>query len=249
MTCDQLRDEYELYAMGLADEPEKSELGEHLESGCKVCVDGVRRARELVALMATTAPQVEPSAKLRRRVMASVGAEEKASPGWNWILTPALAAVSAMSLATAVYFYGRDHDTGLRLARFQAEVRSQTIELTRLNEALAMLNQPETRQVTFGEGQPKPPRGRVFVNPKGGVLLMASILPAAPEGKTYEMWLIPKTGNPVPAGLFQSDTQGAAMHLQRLTVDMASTKAVAVTLEPAGGVQQPTSQPVIVAVL
>ena len=24
MTCDQLRDEYELYAMGLADEPEKN---------------------------------------------------------------------------------------------------------------------------------------------------------------------------------------------------------------------------------
>jgi hypothetical protein len=135
------------------------------------------------------------------------------------------------------------------LARFQAEARQRTIELTRLNEALALLNEPETRQVTFGEGAPQPPRGRVFVNPKTGVLLLASNLPAAPAGKTYEMWLIPKSGNPVPAGLFQSDTQGAALHLQRLPVDIASTKAVAVTLEPAGGVPQPTSQPVIVAAL
>jgi anti-sigma-K factor RskA len=78
---------------------------------------------------------------------------------------------------------------------------------------------------------------------------MASNLPAPPEGKTYEMWLIPKTGNPVPAGLFQSDAEGSAMHMQHVSVDMASTKAIAVTLEPAGGVPQPTSQPVIVAAL
>ena len=63
------------------------------------------------------------------------------------------------------------------------------------------------------------------------------------------MWLIPKSGNPSPAGLFQPDVNGLAPHLQRATVDMAAIKAVAVTLEPAAGVPQPTSQPVIVAVL
>ena len=87
------------------------------------------------------------------------------------------------------------------------------------------------------------------MNPKGGVLLLASNLPAAPEGKIYEMWVIPKAGNPVPAGLFQSDAEGTALHMQKATVDLAATKAVAVTLEPAGGVPQPTSQPLIVAVL
>jgi hypothetical protein len=158
-------------------------------------------------------------------------------------------AVSALCLVTAVYFYGRERETGNVLARLREQARTQSIELASLNEALALLNQPETKQVTFGEGQPQPPRGRVFVNPKGGVLLMASNLPAAPEGKTYEMWLIPKTGKPIPAGLFQSDARGSAMHVERVTVDMASTKAVAVTLEPAGGVPQPTSTPVIVAVL
>jgi anti-sigma-K factor RskA len=207
-------------------------------------VDGVRRAREMVALLATTAPEATPSPGLRRRLMASVGAEEQRR-GWGWNWTPLWAVVSAMCLVAAVYFYGRERDTGLVLARVQAEARLSQIELTKRNEALALLNQPETRQVTFGQGA----RGRVFVNPKSGVLLMASNLPAAPEGKTYEMWLIPKSGNPVPAGLFQSDAQGAAIHLERVALDLASTKAVAVTLEPAGGVPQPTSQPVILAVL
>jgi anti-sigma-K factor RskA len=245
MTCDQLRDEYELYALGLADEPEKSELVAHLHDGCAVCTNGVRRARDMMTLMATTAPEVRPSPKLRRRIMASVGAEQP--QGWGWM--PFWVAVSALGLVSAFYFYGRHRDTGLSLARFQDLSRTQAIELARLNEALALVNQAETREVKFGEGNQQPPRGRVFVNPKAGVLLLASNLPAPPEGKTYEMWLIPKTGNPVPAGLFQSDAQGSALHMQRVALDVASTRAVAVTLEPAGGVPQPTSQPVIVAAL
>jgi anti-sigma-K factor RskA len=247
MTCEQLRDEYELYALGLADEPEKSALGAHLDDHCAVCSDGMRKARELVALIATTSPDVAPSPRLRRRIMASVGAWEPRGWGWSW--TPFWVTVSALCLVVAVYFYGRERDTGLVLARFQEQARTQSIDLARLNEALALVEQPETRQVTFGGGQSQPPRGRVFVNPRAGVLLMASNLPAPPEGKTYEMWLIPKTGNPVPAGLFQSNAQGSAMHLQRIPVELTSTKAVAVTLEPAGGVPQPTSQPVIVAAL
>ena len=244
MRCDELRFEYELYALGVADEPERSELREHLQRGCEICADGIRTARGLLALMGTTAPPVAPSPRLRRRIMASVGAEQR---GFGW--TALWIALSALGLVTAFYFYGRDRDNALVMARLQAESRRQAIELARSNEALALLTQPESRQVTFGEGAPKPPHGRVFVNPKGGVLLLASNLPAAPEGKIYEMWVIPKTGNPVPAGLFQSDAEGTALHMQKVIVDLASTKAVAVTLEAAGGVPQPTSQPLIVAVL
>jgi anti-sigma-K factor RskA len=245
MTCEDLREEYELYALGLADEPERSELGEHLHRGCKTCTAGMQTARGTMALMGAAADAVVPTAKLRRRIMASVGAEPRR---WGWF-APMWVAVSALCLVTAFYFYGRDRDNALQLARSRAAARAQMIELARLNEALALLNQPETRQVTFGEGTPQPPRGRVFVNPKIGVLLVASNLPAPPPGKTYEMWVIPKAGNPAPAGLFQSDAAGAALHLQKAPIDMAAIKAVAVTLEPAGGVPQPTSQPVIVAVL
>ena len=244
MTCEELRDEYALYVLGVADEPERSELGEHLHRGCETCTAGVRTARGDMALMGAAVPPATPSPRLRRRIMASVGVEQRSS---MWM--PLWIGVAAFSLVTAFYFYGRDRDNGLQLLRSRQESRAQSIELAHLNEALALLNQPETRQVTFGEGAPQPARGRLFVNPKMGVLLLASNLPAAPEGKTYEMWVIPKAGNPVPAGLFQSDTEGAALHFHRAELDMAATKAVAVTLEPAGGVAQPTSQPVIVAVL
>jgi hypothetical protein len=241
MTCDELREEYELYALGLAEDPERAELRGHLDRGCAVCTAGMRSARGLVALIGSTAPAMAPSPGLRRRILASVGVERR---GFGW--TPLWVFVTAFSLVAAFYFYGRDRDNGLHMVRFREQARAQAIELARLNDALAILNQPDTKQLTFGESTPRP-RGRVFVNPKAGVLLFASNLPPAPAGKAYEMWLIPKSGKPAPAGLFQSAAEGTAMHMQKGAVDMAATKAVAVTLEPAEGVPQPTSQPLIVA--
>ena len=83
------------------------------------------------------------------------------------------------------------------------------------------------------------------------MLLIASNLPPAPSGKAYEMWLIPKGGKPRPvrAGMFQSESDGAAMHMEHGAVDMADTAAIAVTMEVDNGVDAPTSQPMIVAPL
>ena len=245
MTCEELRQEYELYALGLSGEPEKSALGEHLREGCRTCTDGVRGARSTMTLLASSAEPMAPPPRLRRRIMASVGVESRS---WGWFM-PLWAAVSAFCLVAAFYFYGRDRDNAMQLARARQAARTQSIELARSNELLAFLNQPETRQVTFGGGAAAPPGGRVLLHPKSGVLLLASNLPAAPPGKTYEMWLIPKSGNPNPAGMFQSEADGSAMHRQRMPLDLAAIKAVAVTLEPSGGVPQPTTEPLIIAPL
>ncbi len=129
------------------------------------------------------------------------------------------------------------------------EAQRKTVDLTRLNEAFALMNDPAAKQLVFGANEPKRPRGRVFVNSKQGVLLLASSLPPAPAGKIYEMWIIPKGGQPLPAGLFQSEADGTAMYLRKGAVDVATTGAIAVTHEPESGSPAPTSQPIIVAAL
>jgi hypothetical protein len=136
-----------------------------------------------------------------------------------------------------------------QLQQLQAESANQTRELARLNEAFAILNQPDAKQVVFGGAAPQPPRGRVFLDPKRGVLLLASNLPPAPAGKIYEMWVIPKGGAPVPAGLFQSSADGTALHLLPGPVNLAGTAAVAVTVEVAAGATVPNLPPVFAAAL
>ena len=245
MKCNELQEYYELHALGLADDPERSEIREHLARGCEVCMAGVKRARQMAALLSASAPTAEPSSKLRRRILASTGFEQR-SFGW-W--TPLLAAAAMLSLVAAVYFSGREKAYADELARARDQMRAQTIELTRLNDALAIMSGPDTIQAGFGDGAPQPPKGKVYISPRQGVLLIASNLPPAPTGKIYEMWIIPKGGKPQPAGLFQSGTDGAAMHVQRGAVDPQSVAAVAVTIENEGGTTEPTLPPVFAAAL
>lgn len=239
MNCEDLRDHYELYAMGVAGEPEKSEIRGHLNRGCEVCMAEMKRARTIAAFLAGAAPPMAPSPKLRGRILSSIGFEQRRF-GWS----PFLAAATALALFAAFYFSNREREFAVLATNLRDQLGRQSIELTRLNEAFAILNGPETIMTTFGTGQPAPPKGRVFMNPSQGVLLIASNLPPAPAGKKYEMWVIPKGRNPLPAGLFQSDANNTAMHILPGTVDVAST--VAVTLENEAGAQVPT-MPIIFA--
>lgn len=254
MSCDELRDYYELYTLGVAEEPELSEIRAHLARNCPTCVPNVRAARDLISLIGATAPPAEPPARLRQRVLAIAGGKPQSR--WNW--SPVWAAVAAGALIAAVIFNVRAHRASDELAqasaelqRVQAESAAQSRELARLNEAFAILNQPDVKQAVFGGATPQPPRGRVFLDPLRGVVLLASNLPPAPAGKTYEMWVIPKAkgSKPVPAGLFQSLPDGTALHVLPGPLDVAGTAAVAVTVELAAGAQTPNLPPVFAAAL
>jgi len=168
-------------------------------------------------------------------------------PGW-WAALWGVAAVTALAMAlfAATFFRGRERDLGQELTAAREQLRGQTLQLTRFNEAFAILNGPDTAAASFGKGQPRTSNGKVFVSPSQGVLLVASNLPPAAAGKIYAMWLLPKSGMPAPAGLFQSATDGTALHVYRGGVDPGGVSAVAVTLENEGGSPQPTSQPLIV---
>jgi len=239
MTHEELQDCYELYALGLAGDPERAEIREHLARGCEVCMQNLYRARELTAMLAAAPDAAAPSPRLRRRIMASVGAEDRRF-GW----APFLAGALALSLFAAFYFSTRENQFANETLLLRDQLRRQAIELTRLNEAFAILGGPGTIEAGFGQG----PKGKVFVNPQRGILLIASNLPPAPDGKIYEAWVIPKGGKPIPAGLFQSDSSGAATHVHPGPV-AADANIIAVTLEPARGSDQPTSTPLLAATL
>lgn len=245
MTHEELRDSYELYVWGVAGAEERDEIREHLNRGCEVCMTELKRARQMTSQLGQAAGQAAPSPKLRKRILASVGFEQRRF-GW----APFLAAATVFSLFAAFYFSGRERDFATLATRLDSQLRSQTIELTRMNEAFAILNGVDTTVTSFGKGQTAPPKGKVFVNPTQGVLLIASNLPKAPAGKAYEMWVVPKGGKaPIPAGMFQPDSGGNVMHIQRGAVDMNGSAAVAVTMENEAGASTPTMPILIVAPL
>jgi anti-sigma factor RsiW len=83
--------------------------------------------------------------------------------------------------------------------------------------------------------------GSVVVGAGGSGALVVSNLVAAPAGKTYEAWVIDH-GKALPAGTFSG---GGRTIVIRLTRALRAGAIVAVTLERAGGVEQPTREPFI----
>ncbi|MGZ4381971.1 MAG: anti-sigma factor [Gaiellaceae bacterium] len=77
----------------------------------------------------------------------------------------------------------------------------------------------------------------------GQATLTVSGLGAAPQGKTYEAWVIPAGRSPRPAGLFP----GGRTATLRLPGTVPQNAVVAVTIERAGGVKAPTMTPILSA--
>ncbi len=72
----------------------------------------------------------------------------------------------------------------------------------------------------------------------GRAVLVLDRVDRAASGKTYEAWVI-DGGTPKRAGLFQ----GGGRAVVALEIPVAPGAVVAATLEPAGGVDVPTSTP------
>ncbi len=232
LSCEELREVLELYALGALEAEERSQVDDHLARGCETCQRNLRDALAVNALVMASVKQATPPVGLKRRVLAGFGIERS---GWGWL--GAFAAALMLLLAGWLSVQERHRQSEL------AEARSQVIQITaerdRLNQAFNFLNQPETKQVTFGAGKPQPPKGNIFINSRLGVLLIASNLPTLPADKTFEMWIISsKNSPPRPAGLFKDNGQGTGMNILPAAVD--SLYAVAVSIEPESGAQVPS---------
>jgi len=229
---------YELYTLGVLEDEERKEIDAHLGGGCEACRQSLRDVLATNAAVLSAAPEMKPPALLKRRVMAAVGVRHT---GWAW----AAALAAACMLVLALWMSVQERRGSAELADARRTILQIGAERDHMMQALSFLNQPETQQVGFGKN--KPAHGNIFVNPRRGVLLIATNLPPLTPGRIFEMWLIPKGGAPQPAGLFQSTDSGTAYHMLSGPLNLSSGDAIAVTVEPEAGSAAPTTTPLFVA--
>jgi anti-sigma-K factor RskA len=131
----------------------------------------------------------------------------------------------------------------LRRALSDAQVQTQGL---RLEAAVFMA--PDVNKIDLA-GQPVAPgaSARAFWSRSRGVVIAANNLPALPAGKTYQLWFVPGNAAPVSAGLITPDATGAAtVHFITPPATPEKIAAMAVTLEPEGGVPAPTGDKYLV---
>jgi len=87
------------------------------------------------------------------------------------------------------------------------------------------------------------------MSPTKGMVLTALNLPQLAVGKIYQLWVVTKQA-PVSIGTFEVAADGSVTGTMPISAEAAlNPVAVAVTIEPAGGVPAPTGPKVLVGVL
>jgi anti-sigma-K factor RskA len=242
------------YVIGSLDPDERATFEAHL-AGCEECAAEVRALRRVTDALAHAVPQRTPRPELRQRVLeslqgaatppaASAGVERRAR---RWL---PLAAMLVLTLGIGVYaarLQSRVADLEARLeqALVQASAADRAVTDARrvsaeLQSAMGVLAAPDLVRIDLA-GQPTAPRAtaRALWSRARGMVFTASNLPPLPAGRVYQVWVV--TGPaPVSAGLLTPDTSGGGLTFFSTPPDIPPPTALAVTLEPAGGVPAPT---------
>lgn len=243
--------EFELYVFGTVGPEEREEIDKHLVQGCETCTVGVALASRLARDLALTAPPEDPPEHLRSDILRAIAqSEPREMPFWQsvlWRLSFPVTAVAAIALLvicigfyTEVRSLNREAETLRISARQQRDIEQRLLQhLGALQDAIRQIPASGTRQAIFG---PQQATGHVYLHARG-LLLVASNMPKPPRGRTYELWLIAKDQTaPIPAGVFDPDNQGHALHLWQEHIVLDSLKQIAITDEPPGGLTSPTGK-------
>ena len=136
------------------------------------------------------------------------------------------------------------------MASLEANSAEQRTQLIQAKELVASLTSAEAEHfILVASNTPPQPQGKaIYVRSSGTLVFLASNMPQLPLQKTYELWLIPASGAPIPAGLFRPDPHGSATVVKPPLPSGIEAKTFAITIEPAAGSSAPTSQPILVGI-
>ena len=239
-----------IYALDALPEDEQARFEEHLEQ-CAACRREVAETQDTMAGLAELTEQAPPVG-LKDRVLAEIdevpqaavpgapppepprdelAARRAARPWWGGVLAPAAAVVAILVVGVSVLV---------------ANLYDRIGELETANaQVVEVLSAPDAETITVEADDGAIARVVVAAS-RGEAVFVADGMPSLSPEETYELWLIDDEGA-VPAGLFDVDEQGRATQL--LTGDLQQAAAIGVTVEPAGGSPEPTSDPVMVVEL
>ena len=249
-THEQFADDLALYALGELAGNDQQEMEEHLHT-CAACRRELQALRGDMGLLGLSSSGPQPPARSKERLMRAIAAEPPRRPAaapvelprrslwWAWV--PAAAAVALFFVAIGMWRGNQRMND--QLAELTNRNQDQTIQLDRLNEELRLLQSPDAVHVSLNPMKsPRQPGGTAIFSPsQKRMIFMASNLPQVPEGKAYELWIIPATGAPMPAGVFKPDEHGNAMMMDHPMPEGIVAKAFAITVENEAGSDKPTS--------
>lgn len=250
---EQFADDLSLYALGALQGEERLAVEKHLQD-CGDCRHELAQLQGDLALLALSASGPKPPLRSRERLMAAIAQEPRRTrvrlvKRKTWWTALEWAAAAAM-VAVLTLLLRQNTDLRQRVAALEASSTGQQKQLLQAKELIATLTSADAVHFTLVAGKTPPqPQGKaIYIRSTSTLVFLASNMPELPPQKTYELWLIPTSGAPIPAGLFRPDRHGSAALIKPPLPTGVEAKTFAITVEPGAGSAAPTSTPIMVGI-
>jgi anti-sigma-K factor RskA len=248
------------YALDALSPAERASVEAHLKT-CAECREELRAMAEAAAAIGTSVPTraLDParSAAIKHRVLeraraertgvtpirsAAIPARPSRLPWWVAAAASVAFAVTALQLTKAMR--ERDSAKSQLVAETQRASTLQDSLAVRERTLLAMAGS-DVKVVELVANNQRPNARMFWARSTNTWTMFAHNLPAPPQGRTYQLWLITRTGEKISAGTFAPSPSGDAVVSAQYALAADALATIAVTDEPAGGVPQPTGGIVI----
>lgn len=227
----------EAYALDTLPEEERLEFERYLSDNPSAQAE-VEGLSSVASLLALAPPEQKQPARLRRSLMSQVRSEARESgsaytagschgsrEGWaKRLFGPR--GLGAVAVAAAL----------IGLLVWNVSLQSEAQNLRDFQMSAYELQ---------GSGEAEAVQGEVVKVDDQGAMLITTDLPDLPEDKTYEMWSIDEDQQAESCGIFKAGDSPAIQTMEQPISEEVDTFAI--TVEPEGGSEQPTTEPIIEA--
>lgn len=228
------------YVLGALPEEERASVEAYLALNPERQAE-VDELAGIAGLLALSTPEHEPPAGLRGRVMSVVEAEaapsrtERARPAASWL--GRLGGFQNVALGAAAVLLVGLLSWNVLLQGDVRDLRGQVDQAQSQNQA------QETREIKLGGAwAERGARAEVTAIKDDRAIIVVEDMPSMPEDRTGQVWVI-DNDVPEPGGLLEPSGNMAAT---AITTSLSEADAIAVTVEPAGGSEKPTTDPVLI---
>jgi hypothetical protein len=222
-----------------------AEYARLLDERCSECEALLPELRLATSALAATVPALRPRGGSREELLAALGPvrrpAERSSSAAGWAFAAAAAALFVIVALDDARLRRQREELRAQNSELAQRVETTRSELARRDLRARVFESDDVRMLFLGGREPQPrARAKVFWSEraKRGILVAGNLEPL-PADRQYQLWVF-VGGKPVDAGVFDADPSGRALFESKDLATIRTAENFAVTVEPRGGVPQPT---------
>jgi anti-sigma-K factor RskA len=246
MIDETLQDDAGLYVMRMLAPDETAAFEKRLAVDVELR-DLVNQLEDAAGHLAYAAPTVPPPPDLKQRILSDIRHEVRVVPmtmGRRFTWVPWALAAGLAIVATVYWQQARIYHEQNIAYRDQTRAQESAIAELRSRDALATM-QIATLSTKVAAYE-KALAVVVFdAQRQNGTVKLAGF-PKAPPNKDFQLWAIPSAGKPISAGVVPVAADGIAQVSFKPTKEVREIATFAISVEPAGGSEQPSPEVIFV---